>query len=315
MSSCCPNLSRFLWAWDLAVCSRHLPNVAEKIRLKLPSCSNRDWESWVVVKIEITDFWSCCHYGSEVSNLCRILNSKVYVYCDRVQSSKALGLRVLYQTLFRWLFLQLCSWYSYYEQKRISVRRTTICFRSRSKIRPIPGNELFLGFNFAISPRRVCCSRFQGDVQFFCPINEVGVNEGTASFLYKRRRDSKEMFPIFTSRFTSLRSCVRDRVYHQKTIKCIKNQEAKKITVTWWVKRSFVINMDCSERNGLVLPFFQWYFFPVFRLWFIVVAGEAINSDCTSPVKHARPAEHSFRIIVSFRSEPVSARFFCSGQV
>ena len=42
-----------------------------------------------------------------------------------------------------------------------------------------------------------------------------------------------------------------------------------KVAVTWWMKRSFVIKVDCSERDCLVLPFFQWYFVPVLRLWFV----------------------------------------------
>ena len=104
-------------------------------------------------------------------------------------------------------------------------------------------------------------------------------------------------------------ACVRNWVFHQETTKCINNQEAMEIPVTWWVKRSFVINMDCSERNCLDLPFFQWYFNPVFRLWFIVLAGEAISSECIYPVKHARTVVESFCITVSFWSAHVSTHF------
>ena len=157
---------------------------------------------------------------------------------------------------------------------------------------------LILGFDFPISPRRLCCSGSQGNSQFFSPINEVGIDEGSALVVYKRLWNSERMYPFLNSRDSSLSSSVRKWVYDLETRKCIINQKTR--NVTWGVKSSFVINMDYSERNSFVLSLFQWYFISVFRLRLIVKASQTISSECTYPVKHARPVVESFCNSVSF---------------
>ena len=78
-----------------------------------------------------------------------------------------------------------------------------------------------------------------------------------------------------------------------------------KIPVTWRVKGSLVINMDCSERDCLVLPFLQWYFVPVF----VVLANQTISTESTYPVQHTRPVVESFCIDVGLCSAHVSTHF------
>ena len=146
----------------------------------------------------------------------------------------------------------------------------------------------------------MCCSRSQGDAQFYCPVNEVGIIDGSASVMYNRLRDSEGMYPFLNSRYDSMRSSLRNWAYHQETRDPINNQETVKVPNTWWVKGSFVINMDCSERDCLILPFLQWYLVSVFRLWFFVLAGGVISSECTYPVEHARPVVESFCNIIRF---------------
>ena len=74
------------------------------------------------------------------------------------------------------------------------------------------------------------------------------------------------------------------------------------VSVIWWVKRSFVINTDCSEWNSLVLPFFQRYFISVFRLGLLFW-------QVTHSVKHAGPEVESISLIASIQSAPLSAHF------
>ena len=85
----------------------------------------------VVVTCLIAGFSSGSHYGSEVANLCRILSSKVFVGCDRVEASKTYGFEVSYRILFRRVSFRLCSWDLYCEQKRSSGLRKTSGFRRR----------------------------------------------------------------------------------------------------------------------------------------------------------------------------------------
>ena len=97
-----------------------------------------------------------------------------------------------------------------------------------------------------------------------------------------------------------------------------KREKASIITRQWrlrllggggGVNRSLVINMDCLERYCLVLPFFQWNLIPVFRLWFVVLASQAISSECANPVKHTRPVVESFCIVIGFWNSHVSTHF------
>ena len=166
---------------------------------------------------------------------------------------------------------------------------------------------LILGFNFAIKSNQVYCSRSQGGAQFLCPVNEVNFDEGSASVVYNKQANSERVYPFLSSRDSSL--SVRNWVYRQETRKCINNQEAMMVPGTSWLMRSFVINMDCAEPDTLVLPFFQWYFISVSRLRFIVLARQAINIECTYPVKHDRPVVESFCINVNFWRAHVSTYF------
>ena len=155
---------------------------------------------------------------------------------------------------------------------------TTNCIRRR--IESSSNNVLCidLGFNFVISPRRRCCSRSQSDSQFFCPVYKLKVNKSSTSVVYNRLKNSKRLYPIFYGCDCSLSTSVSNWVYHQEAIKCINNRKPLKVPVTWWMEGFFVINMDCSELNSLVLLFFRGYFFPVLKLWLVVLAGETISS-------------------------------------
>ena len=124
--------------------------------------------------------------------------------------------------------------------------------------------------------------------------------------MHNSLRYSEGMDPFIDNRDSSLSTSVSNWLYHQESRECVYNQKTTKIPITWWVKGSFVINMDCSKRDCLVLPFFQWYLVPVLRLWFVVSASKTIRSECTNPIKHARPVVESFRFTVSFRSAHVS---------
>ena len=168
---------------------------------------------------------------------------------------------------------------------------------------------LVLGFNFAISPGRMCCLRSQIDSQFFCPVNEFGIDESRTTVMHNRLRDSKGTMLFLHGIDCSLSTSLSNWVYHQKSRKCINDQETMKVPITWWVKRSFVIYVNCSERNSLNLSFFYWYFVPVFRLRFVVLAGETINSKCRYPNKHTRPVVESFCIVISLCGSHVSAQF------
>ena len=82
------------------------------------------------------------------------------------------------------------------------------------EVSPITGNVLILGFNFAISPRRMGCSRSQSDSQFFCPVNKFGVDESSTSVMHNRLRNSNGTDPFFDSRDSSLSTSVSIWVYH-----------------------------------------------------------------------------------------------------
>ena len=56
----------------------------------------------------------------------------------------------------------------------------------------VAGNVFILGLSFAISPRRVSCLGSQGGSQFFSPVNEVGIDEGSASVVYNGLRNFKK---------------------------------------------------------------------------------------------------------------------------
>ena len=183
-------------------------------------------------------------------------------------------------------------------KNKYRCQRRPIVSRVVQKVPPITGNVLVLGFNFAISPRSVCRSRSQSDAQFFCLVNEVGIIGSSSSVVYKKLRNSKKMF--FNGRDSNLSFSNRNWVNHQETRKFINNQKAMEIPVTWWVKWSPVIDMDCLEWNSLVLPFFQWYFICMFRFWFVGLASQTISSVCTYPVKHAKTVVESVCITVGF---------------
>ena len=117
------------------------------------------------------------------------------------------------------------------------------------------------------------------------------------------------MDPFLNGRDCSLGTSVSNRVYHQEARKSINYQKTMKIPVTLWVKRSFVINVNSPERDCFVLPLFQWYFVPVFRLWFFVLASQTISSECTDPVKQTRLVIESFCIVIRFCGSQVSAIF------
>ena len=117
------------------------------------------------------------------------------------------------------------------------------------------------------------------------------------------------MDPFLDNRNKSLSTSVSNWVYHYKAIKSFNKQETMKIPVFWRVTGFLVINMDCPERDCLVLPFFQRYFVPVFRLWFLVLASQTISSECTYSVEHTRPVVESFCLVVGFCNAHVSAHF------
>ena len=59
------------------------------------------------------------------------------------------------------------------------------------------------------------------------------------------------MYPFLNNRYSSLSSSARNWVYHQETRKCNKNQAARKVAVTRWVRRRlWSIRI---VRNGTVL--------------------------------------------------------------
>ena len=72
---------------------------------------------------------------------------------------------------------------------------------------------LVLGFNFAISPRRVGCSRSQSDSQFFRPVTEFNIDERRISVMHDRLRNSEGMDPFLEGRDSSLITSVSNRVY------------------------------------------------------------------------------------------------------
>ena len=201
----------------------------------------------------------------------------------------------------------------YYFVECLSICVVNTCFVNKSEfwcqgrpivssviqeVPPVAVNVLILGVNFPISPIGVCCLGSQGNFHFFSPNNEVGIDGGTALFVYNRLRNSKSLYTFLSSRDSCLSSSDRNCVCHQETRKSINNQEIIKDSGTSWVKRSFAIDKDCSERKSLVLSFFQWYFISVFKFSFIVQASQTI----THPVKHARPVAETFCYIVSFGS-------------
>ena len=92
------------------------------------------------------------------------------------------------------------------------------------KVPPITGFVLILGFNLAISPRRVCCLGPQSDSQFFGPVYEFSVNKGSTSVVLDGLGDSKRMDPFLDSINSSLSTSANNWVYHQETRKCINYQ-------------------------------------------------------------------------------------------
>ena len=159
---------------------------------------------------------------------------------------------------------------------------------------------LILGFNLAISSTRVCSLRSQSDSQFFCPVYEFTVNKGSTSVVHNRLRDSKRIDPILDSRDCSLSTSVSNWVYHQEARKCFNDLERMKISITGLVKRFFVIYAGCAKLGSVILPIFQWYFISVLGLWFVVLASQAISSECAYLVKHTRPVNELFCIVTGF---------------
>ena len=79
----------------------------------------------------------------------------------------------------------------------------TSCSQRLSDVLPKAGNMLILGFNLAISPKRVCCSRSQSDAQFLCPVKEVGINKSSTSVVYNRLRKYERMYTFLSGRDSS----------------------------------------------------------------------------------------------------------------
>ena len=73
-----------------------------------------------------------------------------------------------------------------------------------------------------ICPRWVCFLRSQSDSQFFCPVNEICIIEGSTSIVYNRLRNSRRMYPFIYGCNISLNSSVCNWVYHQDTKKASK---------------------------------------------------------------------------------------------
>ena len=147
----------------------------------------------VVVNCLTADFSSCSQYGREVVNFCRIVSSKVYFFAieSKLQRQWDLGFRTEYY------FVGCLS--SCVVETRIVSKSEFPC-QARpivssvvQEVPPVVGNVLILGFNFAISPRRVCCSRSRGDAQFFSPVNEVSIDESNASVVYNRQEFRKNV--------------------------------------------------------------------------------------------------------------------------
>ena len=141
------------------------------------------------------------------------------------------------------------------------------------------------------------------------------VNKGSASVVHIRLRGSKGMDPFLDSRECSLSTSVSNWVYHQEAKKGLNNQEAMKVPVTWWVKRSFVIYVVCAKRGCFNLLFFQWDFIPVFGFKFVILVCEAVSSKCTNPIKQTRPVAESFCIVIGFWSTRVPALFIVLSKV
>ena len=55
----------------------------------------------------IIDALDCSHCVSEIIDLCKFQNSKVYVYCGKVQVSKTSEFEVLFQKQFHKVSFQL----------------------------------------------------------------------------------------------------------------------------------------------------------------------------------------------------------------
>ena len=242
-------------------------------------------------------------------NLCKILSSRVFVCCGKSHGLETFEFRVWCQRLFRRVFFQLCRWHLYYQQKQFPVPRIANCFQRRSISISSSGQGFDCRFLFCHWSKKRVLFGVTRDSQYFSPVNEVSIDEGSASVVYKRLKKSKKNCPFLNTRCTSLSSNVCTLVYHRETRKCINNPETMKVSITCWVTRSFVVNLVCSQRNSLEFPFFQWYFISVVGLGFVVLARRTTSNECTYPVKHARPVVESLWIIVRFWSAHMSTHF------
>ena len=183
-------------------------------------------------------------------------------------------------------------------KSEFQCQRRAVVSSVEQKVALIAVGILILCFGFTISPRWVIFLVSWGYSQFLSPIDEIGINEGSSSVVYNKLWNSQKIYLFLDTRDSGSGSSVKKCVYHQEAKKNMINQKKRKILSTGGMKVSFVIDMGCANGNNFNLPFFQWNFICVLNLRFVVLAQNAVNSQCTNPVKHSRPVVELFCIAV-----------------
>ena len=151
-----------------------------------------------------------------------------------------------------------------------------------------------------IGPKGVCCPASWGDCQYFHPADRFSFDEGSALVVNNRLTKSKDGHPFLDGRVNTIGSSFGDWVYYENARKRHGHQKTMKIVVNWWTKGFLVINTDCAEWHNLALRLFQWNFYSVLKLWFVILARIAISSQCTNPVIFSKLEEESLPFVVCF---------------
>ena len=173
------------------------------------------------------------------------------------------------------MFPQLCS-----AQRRTYELMKTSCSQRRSKIPPITGNLLILGFNFAVSPRRVCCSRLTNSfVQFMksvlmkaLPRSCTLVWKVVEECIHFSTAEIVAWTPLFVTGCT-----ISNRANASITKKQWKFGLLGESSVSmWsmWIVRNGIVSF-CFSSDGTS---------PLFGFRIVILACEAVSSRCKYPV-------------------------------